>query len=69
MGIKEKIQEKTDPLTSKIGYLKTDANDIKKILKTKDAIYLKTDRIAIRVKKEGEWKKLWEVWDLITKEG
>ena len=69
MGIKEKIQKKTDPLTSKFGYLKTDANDIKTILETKDAIYLKTDRIAILVKKKGELKKFCEVFDLITKEG
>ncbi len=69
MGIKEKIQQKTDPLTSKIGYLKTDAKDIKKILETKDVIYLKTDAIVILVKKKGELKKFCEVFDLITKEG
>jgi hypothetical protein len=69
MGIKEKFQEKTDPLTSKFGYLKTDAEDIKKILETKDVIYQKTDAIAILVKKKGELKKFLEVFDSITKEG
>ena len=69
MGIKEKIQEKTDPLTSKIGYLKTDAKDIKTILETKDVIYLKTEAIAILVKKKGELKKFCEAFDSITKEG
>ena len=69
MGIKEKFQEKTDPLKSKIGYLKTDAKDIKAILETKDVIYLKTEAIAILVKKKGELKKFCEVFDSITKEG
>jgi len=69
MGIKEKLQEKTDPIKSKIGYLKTDAQDIKKILETKDIIYLKTEAIAILVKKKGELKNFCEVFDSITKEG
>ena len=69
MGIKEKFQEKTDPLRSKINFLKTDAKDIKKILETKGVIYLKTEAIAILVKKKGELKKFLEVFDFITKEG
>ena len=69
MGIKEKIQEKTKPVASKMGYLKSDYKDIKAILETKDVIYLKTDRIAILVKKKGELKKFCEVFDLLTKEG
>jgi len=69
MGIKEKFQEKTEPLTSKISYLKTDYKDIKAILEIKDVIYLKTDRIAILVKKKGELKKFCDAFDLITKEG
>jgi len=69
MGIKEKFHEKTDPLKSKISYLKTDTIDIKKILETKDVIYLKTEAVAILVKKKGELKKFCEVFDSITKEG
>jgi len=38
-------------------------------LETKDVIYLKTDAIAILVKRKGELKKFCEVFDLITKEG
>ena len=69
MGIKEKFQEKTDPLRSKIGYLKSDSKDLKAILETKDVIYLKTDRIAVLVKRKGELEKFCEVFDLVTKEG
>ena len=69
MGIKEKLQEKTDPLTSKLGYLKTDAKDIKKILETKDVIFKKTDATVILVKKKGELKKFLQVFDSITEEG
>jgi len=38
-------------------------------LETKDVIYLKTEAIAILVKKKGELKKFCEAFDSITKEG
>ncbi len=69
MGIKEKFQKKTKPLTSKLEYMKSDSKDIKEILRTNDVIYLKTDRIAILVKRKGELKKFCQVFDEITKEG
>ena len=69
MGIKEKIKTKTDPFSSKISYLKSDVKDVKAILETKDVIYLKTDAIAVLVKRKGELKRFLEVVDQITKEG
>jgi hypothetical protein len=69
MGIKEKIHSKTDSMSSKLAYLKSDIKDVKAILETKDAIYLKTDSIAVLVKRKGELKKFLEAVEMLTKEG
>ena len=69
MGIKEKIHSKTDSMSSKLTYLKSDIKDVKAILETKDAIYLKTDSIAVLVKRKGELKKFLEAVEMLTKEG
>jgi hypothetical protein len=69
MGIKEKIQSKTDSISNKFDYLKSDVKDVKSILKTKDVIYLKTDSIVVLVKRKGELKKFLETVDTLTKEG
>lgn len=69
MGIKEKISSKKDSITNKFDYLKSDVKDVKSILETKDVIYLKTDSIAVLVKRKGELKKFLETVDKLTKEG
>lgn len=69
MGLKEKIQSKTDPISSKLSYFKSDVKDVKAILETKDVIYLKTDYIAVLVKRKGELKKFLETVEMLTKEG
>ena len=69
MGIKEKIYSKKDSISHKLEYLKSDVMDVKSILETKDAIYLKTDSIAVLIKRKGELKKFLETVDIITKEG
>jgi len=69
MGIKEKIQSKTDPISSKLSYLKSDVKDVRSILETKDIIYLKTNTIAVLVKRKGELKRFLEVVAQITEEG
>jgi hypothetical protein len=69
MDIKEKIQSKADSMSSKLTYLKSDIKDVKAILETKDAVYLKTDSIAVLVKRKGELKKFLEAVEMLTKEG
>ena len=69
MNIKEKISSKKDSISHKIEYLKSDVKDVRGILETKDVIYLKTDSIAVLVKRRGELKKFLEKVDMITKEG
>lgn len=56
-------------MSSKLAYLKSDIKDVKSILETKDAIYLKTDSIAVLVKRKGELKKFLEAVEMLTKEG
>lgn len=56
-------------MSSKLAYLKSDIKDVKSILETKDAIYLKTDSIAVLVKRKGELKKFLEAVEILTKEG
>ena len=69
MNIKEKISSKKDSISHKIEYLKSDVKDVRGILETKDVIYLKTDSIAVLVRRKGELKKFLEKVDMITKEG
>ena len=69
MGIKEKISSKKDSISHKLDYLKSDVNDVKAILKTENVIYLKTDSIAVLVKRKGELKKFLETVDKLTMEG
>ena len=69
MDIKEKIHSKTDSMSSKLAYLKSDIKDVKAILETKDVIYLKTDSIAVLVKRKGALKKFLEAVEMLTKKG
>ena len=56
-------------MSAKLAYLKSDIKDVRAILETKDAIYLKTDYIAVLVKRKGELKKFLEAIEMLTKEG
>ena len=38
-------------------------------METKDVVYLKTDSIAVLVKRKGELKKFLEAVEMLTKEG
>ena len=69
MGIKEKISSKKDSISHKLDYLKSDVKDVKENLKTENVIYLKTDSIAVLVKRKGELKKFLETVDKLTMEG
>ena len=49
--------------------MKKDAAYAKEIMSTKNGIFLKTDAIAILVRKKGETRNFLKVLDQVTKEG
>ncbi len=53
----------------KISNMKKDASYAKEILSTKGHIFLKTDSLAILVKKKGDARTFFEVLSKITAEG
>jgi len=57
MGIKNKIKSAESSLKTKIDNLKHDVSYAKEIMATKDIVFLKTDALAILVRKKGETKK------------
>ena len=69
MGIKSKIQGTKDFIKAGARSRKQDISFIKEILEFKEIVYLKTDSIAILIKKKGESKKFFEAFDKITREG
>ena len=69
MGVKEKISGTKSSIKDQLGYLKKDSVFIKKILKTKNIIFLKTDATAILVRRKGNEQEFFKEFDNITKEG
>jgi hypothetical protein len=69
MGIKNKIQATKSSLTSKASDIKKDTKFAKEILSTKGHIFLKTDSLAILVRKKGDSRTFFEVLSKITAEG
>jgi len=69
MGLKEKIKGTGSSVKDQLGYLKKDTKFIKKILQSKGVIYLKTEAIAVLVRKKGNEAEFFESFDSITKEG
>lgn len=69
MGVKEKISGTTSSIKDQLGYLKKDSVFIKKILETKNIIFLKTDATAILVRRKGNEQEFFKEFDNITKEG
>jgi hypothetical protein len=69
MGIKEKFQNTESSFKRRLSYIKSDAGFIKEVLEAKDPIFLKTEAIAILVKRKGESKIFFESLDKITQEG
>ena len=69
MGLKEKIKGTGRSVKDQLGYLKKDTKFIKEILQSKGVIYLKTEAIAVLVRKKGNEAEFFESFDSITKEG
>ena len=69
MGAKKKLQDTKSSLKTKISNIKKDAAYAKEILSTKGNIFLKTDSLAILVRKKGDTRTFYEVLSKITAEG
>ena len=69
MGIRSKIQDTTDFIKARASSRKKEVSFLKEILEYKETVYLKTDSIAILIKKKGESKKFFEAFEKITREG
>ncbi len=69
MGLKEKIKGTGSSVKEQLDYLKKDSLYLKEILQSKEVIYLKTDTIAVLVRRKGNEAKFFEAFDSITKEG
>ena len=69
MGAQKKLQDTKSSLKTKISNIKKDAAYAKEILSTKGNIFLKTDSLAILVRKKGDTRTFYEVLSKITAEG
>ncbi len=69
MGIKDKIQGTKSSLKTTTSNMKKDAAYVKEIMSTKGHIFLKTDSLAILVRKKGDARTFFEVLSKITAEG
>ncbi len=69
MGIKDKIQGTKSSLKTTTSNMKKDAAYAKEIMSTKGHIFLKTDSLAILVRKKGDARTFFEVLSKITAEG
>ena len=69
MGVKEKINETTETIKDQLGYLKKDSIYLKKILDSKDIIFLKTEATAILVRTKGNETEFFKEFDKITMDG
>jgi len=69
MGLKEKIKGTGSSVKDQLSYLKKDSKFIKEILQSKEVIYLKTEAIAVLVRRKGNEVEFFESLDSITQEG
>ncbi len=69
MGLKEKIKGTGSSVKGQLDYLKKDSKYIKEILQSTEIIYLKTEAIAVLVRRKGNEVEFFESFDSITKEG
>jgi len=66
MGLKNKIQSS---IKDQLSFMKKDSIWQKKLLESKKVVYLKTDSMAVLVRKKGNEVEFFEELDSITKEG
>jgi hypothetical protein len=69
MGIKSKIQGTEDFIKKKASFRKNNVSFVKEIMASVENVFLKTDAIAILIKRTGESKIFFEAFDKITREG
>jgi hypothetical protein len=69
MGIKAKVKGTSDSIKEQLEYMKKDSKYLKKIIQSKKIVHLKTDAIAILVRKKGNETEFFHEFDNITKEG
>jgi len=69
VGIKNKIQGTGSTIKEQLSHMKKDTVWQKELLESNKVVYLKTDSIAVLVRKKGNEVKFFEELDSITKEG
>ncbi len=69
MGLKDKIQGTGSTIKEQLSHLKKDSVWQKELLESNKVVYLKTDSIAVLVRKKGNEVQFFEELDSITKEG
>jgi len=69
LGLKSKVKETGSSVKEQMGYKKKESQFSKKIVKSKDVVLMKTDSIAILVRKKGFEEEFFKEFDNITKEG
>ncbi len=68
MGIKDKISGTGSSIKDQLSHLKKDSVWQKELLESNKVVYLKTDSIAVLVRKKGNEVQFFEELDSITKE-
>jgi len=69
MRLKNKVKETGTSVKEQLGYMKKDSQFSKKIIRSKDIVQMKTDSIAILVRKKGFEEEFFKEFDNMTKEG
>ena len=69
MGLKEKLSGTGSSVKSHLENVKKDSKYIKEILQSDKVVYLKTEAIAILIRKTGNEASFAEAFDSVTKEG
>jgi len=69
MGLKDKIQGTGSTIKEQLSHMKKDSVWQKEILESDKVVYLKTDSMAVLIRKKGNEVEFFEELDSITKEG
>ena len=69
MGLKNKIKDTGGSIKEQLSCMKKDSGWQIKLLESDKVVYLKTDSIAVLVRKKGNEVEFFEEFDSITKEG
>jgi len=69
MGIKDKIQGTGITIKDQLSHIKKDSVWQKELLESDKVVYLKTDSMAVLIRKKGNEVEFFEELDSITKEG